>query len=143
DGLAEMANPIRSAIATGYATSRATSRRERRRISRSLPSSHLIGVSPASRLAPATQKRYEGLLEVIAAALEGKRRGRSVEQDPAPLEHHHPLGMALRLGDHMRREHDAGALGGQFRDESPQALALAGIERRGGLVEQDRRGVGE
>ena len=53
------------------------------------------------------------------------------------------MGVALGLGDVVGGEDDARARRGQSGDEPPQALALARVERGGGLVEQEDGRVGE
>src|SRR5260370_967291 len=49
----------------------------------------------------------------------------------------------LGWGDVVRREDDARAVLDQLRDEAPQPLALARVERRRRLVEQQHARVGE
>ena len=66
-------------------------------------------------------------------------RGRAVEQQLAVGEHQRARGVALHLAHIVRGEHDARAICRQTADEAPQPLALARVERGGGLVEREHR----
>ena len=116
---------------------RATSSRERRRISRSLRSSQRTVSAPRSR-----QERHERRLEVARppplAAISSD--GRAVEQQLAVGEHDRARGVASaprRDGGWRTARLVPGAR--ERADELPQPLALAGIERRGGLVQREQR----
>src|ERR1700722_10408198 len=89
------------------------------------------------------QEGHESTLEVLLAALGGKCGRRPIKQKPTSIEHDHALGIALGLADYMGREHHAGTTSSQPLDEPPQALTLAWIERRGGLVKQDHWRIGQ
>src|ERR1700753_1398098 len=68
-------------------------------------------------------------------------RGCPREQQLTVSEDEHAGRVALGLCDVVGREHDRRAMAGKRGDELPQALALARIERRRGLVEKQRRGL--
>ena len=68
---------------------------------------------------------------------------RAGEQHLAVGEHEQLARIAFGLGDVVGREDDARAGGDARVDELPEPRALARIERRRRLVEQQHRGVGD
>ena len=58
-------------------------------------------------------------------------------------QHDQPVGVAVGLLDVVGGVEDGGALPGEAEDELPEALALARIERRARLVEQQHLRLGE
>src|SRR3954451_11149738 len=107
-------------------TSSATSSGERRRIWRSLTSSQRTSV------ALLVQEGDKRRLEVRAGVLAAQLLPRAAEQQLAVGQHEHAVGVALGLADVVGRIDDGR---GQFADERPQALALAGVQRGRRLVE--------
>ena len=60
--------------------------------------------------------------------------------DLAEVDHGDRVGERVGLLEVLRGQEDAGALGGQHADQVPDVVALAGIEARGRLVEEDHLG---
>src|SRR4051794_6751651 len=108
---------------------------------RSLSSSQRIRPSMPSL----AQEADEGALEVDGTVARGAgqvaRRAR--EDQLAVGEHEYAVGPALGLAHVVRAEDDRRAVPGQARDPLPQALALARVQRRGRLVEQQDGRLGQ
>src|SRR4051812_28831168 len=96
-------------------------------------------------VAAPVQELHERLLEVEAGGadllLEGARR--AVKEALAVREDDQLSGVAVGLLDVVSGVDDGGALAGEPEDELPQAGALARVERRTRLVEQEHVGLGE
>src|SRR4051794_41417283 len=101
--------------------------------------------APAALVAAFPEEPHERRLEVaLALALRRVQLGRRPGEDEVTVgQHEHAIGPALGLGDVVRAEDDRRAGPREARDPVPQTLALARVQRRARLVEQqDRRGRG-
>src|SRR4051794_19270031 len=120
-GPLESAEPMSSAIATGETISRPTSNLLRRRVCRSFSSNQRI----AALMPLGAQERDERLLEVLAVGGPAgglQLRCRPAEEHLAVGEDEDTVGVALGLGDVVRREEHRGAALRQRREKAPQPL---------------------
>src|SRR3954451_11667566 len=95
---------------------------------------------------PLAEEGDERLLEVARTGLRhgGMELGRrAVEQVLAVGEHQEATTVALRLGEIVGGEDHRRPAARESQNEVPEPLALAGVEPRAGLVEQQYRGTGE
>ena len=95
-------------------------------------------------MAAVVEELDERRLEVAGRAHGRLELGRRAAEQQLPVgEDEHAVGVALGLPDVVRREHHGRAAAGEAADELPQDLALARVQRRRGLVEQEHRRIGE
>src|SRR5204863_5527343 len=101
--------------------------------------------APAALVAAFPEEPHERRLEVaLALALRGVQLGRRPGEDEVTVgQHEHAVGPAFGLGDVVRAEDDRRAGLREARDPVPQTLALARVQRRARLVEQQDRRVGD